>query len=360
MAAPLNAVLLVLALSAGALANIRVTDLSTMSDPQADMMSAFMGDDSIAISNMKTAGLMSQFGLFFDGQDTIGLDSGLVLSTGYATSIDHVNGEGSLSGRIRGPGDPDLSAVSNMVTKDAASFEFEFVPVHDRISFSYVFASEEYPEYVGSHFNDIFGLFINGVNCAMLPNGGGIVAINNVNAASNADFYVKNNNKEHLFEFDGFTKVLQCESAVTPGAKNHLKVVIADVEDHSFDSAVFLLQHSFSSEMCFDMIDNDEDGEVDEGCPVPDPETDNMLVRCEQLAGGDKCVKHQVQGACVVAPCTPRWVADLSGSTCCRRMDMSKHWIPCSGHISTLDFGTSICCTEEFSTKLIPTELTDC
>src|SRR6185436_9045314 len=85
------------------------------------------------------------------------------------------------------PGDPSLDAlVPGYETFDATILEFDFVCDNPTaISFQYVFGSEEYNEWVGSPFNDVFGFFLNGVNIATVPticSSGGIpVAINNVN-----------------------------------------------------------------------------------------------------------------------------------------------------------------------------------
>ena len=54
-------------------------------------------------------------------------------------------------------------------TYDATTLEFDFVAPTDVISFQYVFASDEYNEWVNSSFNDAFGFFLDGVNIAKIP-----------------------------------------------------------------------------------------------------------------------------------------------------------------------------------------------
>ena len=57
--------------------------------------------------------------------------------------------------------DQDLNlAASGGTTFDAAVLEFDFIPIGDSVIFRYVFASEEYNEYVCSNVNDIFGFLI--------------------------------------------------------------------------------------------------------------------------------------------------------------------------------------------------------
>lgn len=59
--------------------------------------------------------------------------------------------------------------------------EFDFTTTGGNLFFSFVFASEEYNEYVNSSFNDVFGFFVNGVNIALVPGTSTPVAINSVN-----------------------------------------------------------------------------------------------------------------------------------------------------------------------------------
>ncbi len=69
-----------------------------------------------------------------------------------------------------GGGDANLNAlIAPRSTFDAAVLQFNFVPEFNLIRFDYVFSSDEYNEYANTEFDDVFGFFVNGVNCATVP-----------------------------------------------------------------------------------------------------------------------------------------------------------------------------------------------
>ena len=141
-------------------------------------------------------------------------------------------------------------AVGSTNTNDAAVLEFDFVPEQDKVSFQYVFASEEYNEYVGS-FNNVFAFFLDGENIALIPETTTPVSIHNVNNDNNSEFYNDNNPSDlgtptpFSIEYDGFTVVLTAVANVEAGVPHHIKLAVADTSDSILDSAVFLAASSF-------------------------------------------------------------------------------------------------------------------
>ena len=90
----------------------------------------------------------------------LGLSGGIIISSGTAVGAIGPNNTPGFTGSIpNGPGDPDLSIISNAVTHDAAVIQFDFVPVSDTLKFNYVFGSEEFMEYC-NQYNDSFGFFL--------------------------------------------------------------------------------------------------------------------------------------------------------------------------------------------------------
>ena len=112
----------------------------------------------IVVSNASFIGDPDQIG-FFDGiNSNVGIDSGIVLSTGDIYTVVGPNDDDGWANSTSygGAGDAALNALIGGVTHDASVLEFDFVPTSGTISFRYVFGSEEYLEYVGS-INDAFG-----------------------------------------------------------------------------------------------------------------------------------------------------------------------------------------------------------
>lgn len=175
-------------------------------------------------------------------------------------SYDQVAVSGFLNKAVKG-GDSDLSGeIKGLKTFDARVIEIKFVPTADTLYYRYVFASEEYEEYVCSQYNDIFAFYLfekggKKKNVAIVPNQNLPVSINTVNNGNPANPYCKktnsylfqkNNGKQNLL-YDGFTKVLDIREKVTPGKEYYLKIAIADASDGFWDSAVLLENGSIFS-----------------------------------------------------------------------------------------------------------------
>jgi len=211
-----------------------------------DELADFVAGPGIIASNPVFTGDPRAAGLFVDPDALVGFEAGALLSSGDVRLLPG-NDSRRTSTSFREPGDPDLQALVGIGRNgDAAVLEFDFVPNSDTVSIDYVFGSEEYNEFVGNLFNDVFAFFINGTgsadNCAVLEDGS-IVSINTVNSGQNADQYI--NNDPSVFdpvpfdiEPDGFTVVLTCQATVTPGAVNTAKLAIADFSDLGIDSYV--------------------------------------------------------------------------------------------------------------------------
>ena len=229
---------------------ITTTNLTSVTPQQVAQMLAGAG---VTVSNVTFTGANVAGGTFSGGlADGLGIESGVILSSGDIANGVGPNDSDGIGTCHKRPGDVDLNAILGQpgATGDAAVLEFDFVPATGNVSFRYVFASEEYNEYVGQ-FNDIFAFFIDGENVALVPSTMTPVAINTVNLTSNSIYY-RNNDLSDLgmptpfgTQFDGFTTVLTAVKTLTPNVSHHIKLAIADNVDCILDSAVFLQAGSF-------------------------------------------------------------------------------------------------------------------
>lgn len=242
-----------------------------------------------------------QVGGFNGANCNIGMPAGVILATGSIFNALGPNDVGSstLGGGSFGFGDPDLlaaSLLSNPSTtgiNDAAILEFDFIPTGDSLQFDFVFASEEYLEFVTQPgqtggVNDVFGFFISGpgisgpysgnsANIALIPGTTDPVTINTVNDFSNTAFYVDNgdgytppfNTDPSYVQYDGFTVPITARAHVICGETYHIKIALGDANDTAWDSAVFLAAGSFSSnavELSSQIDFGGQDSTIFEGC----------------------------------------------------------------------------------------------
>ncbi|MBL7779036.1 MAG: choice-of-anchor L domain-containing protein [Chitinophagales bacterium] len=218
-------------------------------------LSNLMGGECVAISNVSYQGPPQAFSYFEDSAVSFGISRGIVISTGIAnTDLSYPAGFFA-STNLNMPGDIDLTnslqqtSGTSYVTYDAVKIEFDFSsPVLDTVFVNYVFASEEYPEYVCTSFNDIFAFYVTDPtnsttqNIATIPGTNYPVSINNINnlpCTLAPQLYIDGTNST-LHCFDGYTVPLTASFIAQPGITYHLKIVIADAGDGVFDSGVFL------------------------------------------------------------------------------------------------------------------------
>lgn len=209
-------------------------------------------------------------GSFTTVSSNLGLDAGIILTSGLASSIAAPASDFSSDNNGTGS-DPDLLSIISALnptfpeSNDRAVLEFDFIPTGDSVKFNYVFGSEEYPSFNCSpQYNDVFGFFISGpgisgpftnnaMNIAVVPGTTLPVSIANIHGNQggscgpvNDQYYVDNQNGTTVV-YNGFTTVLQARAQVECGQTYHIKLAICDAGDSSFDSGVFLEAGSFTS-----------------------------------------------------------------------------------------------------------------
>ena len=197
------------------------------------------------------------YGTFTNGNLTnLGINGGVLLTTGTAATggpppVTGVNAPASsfASTDNTGAGNNLLTGIAGATTYEECRLEFDITPSCATLQMSYVFGSEEYPEFVNQGFNDAFGFFITGpnpgggtynnVNIANVPGSGNPVTIDNINSSLNSQYYIDNSGSSTIV-YDGLTTPLTASVSVTPCAIYHMILVIADGGDGIYDSGVFL------------------------------------------------------------------------------------------------------------------------
>ena len=230
-----------------------------------------------------------QIGTFqSNGYQLLQMDSGVVMTTGNVSVAPGPNTAGSHSVSVSGAyTDTQLGTWSGFSVTSCATIDFDFVSISPFVAVNYCFGSEEYPEYVCSSFNDVFGFLITGPdpvtganstwNAAIIPHTissahphGIEVTINAVNQGmvgssssssqtgcytTYSDFYVINHtpgasggpNNTPGVQYDGFTQKLSANATLVPCQQYHMHISVCNVSDNAYDSGVFLEKKSFNS-----------------------------------------------------------------------------------------------------------------
>jgi len=170
-------------------------------------------------------------------------DTGVILSTGRVRDYTQSNGDPnrspSTSTNTPGPNnDPLLNAAAGTSTFDAAILEVDFIPTGNVMSLQFQFASEEYPEFTGSAFNDLFAIWMNG-NLVTSPIFN-VTQVNSINQASTPNLIQDNTGDDFNTEMDGITVTLSVTMPVDVGEVNTLRIGIADVADTAYDSNILI------------------------------------------------------------------------------------------------------------------------
>ena len=205
-----------------------------------------------------------QSGIFTGGKELIGIDSGVVLSTGYCIYAMDIPDIGTSVATEVGTDDdakdPDLEKIAEVNICDTVSLEFSVIASSDQLKFNYVFNTGEFDQDV--EYNDLFGLFVKKgdgdfKNIAFLPDcpekGDYKMPVTTENIRRAIDSGRSDLGSYGMFTTDGSegygqTSVYTAQTEVTPGEKITLKFVIADASDGDVNSNVYIEAESVSFE----------------------------------------------------------------------------------------------------------------
>ncbi|MBL7828643.1 MAG: choice-of-anchor L domain-containing protein [Saprospiraceae bacterium] len=259
--------------------------------PQSLISNVFLGD-GVDVLSVNYSGNARAVGYFSGGSQAIGIERGILMTSGYASKPTLGFGPTDLGQNFASNSngstatDANLGSIATSALRDVAVYTISFIPTADTLRFRYCFASEEYPEYSCTNFNDVFGFFIQGpgyptpTNIAKIPGTNLPVSINNIHPYNdqnnpnpdpcfpfNSQYYNSNANTMQQPVYDGFTDVFTAMAVVQPCQAYTIKLAIADVFDSAYDSGVFLEARSFGTAALRVAVNTPgADGSIAEGC----------------------------------------------------------------------------------------------
>src|SRR5690554_827573 len=108
--------------------------------------------EGVEVFNINYTGSNQAIGTFDATNTSVGIDEGILITTGTINKgPEGPHGPNNRKDAGLDNGAAGYLPLSNLVngkTFNAAVLEFDFIPYSDTVRFKYVFASEEYPEYV--------------------------------------------------------------------------------------------------------------------------------------------------------------------------------------------------------------------
>ncbi|MEP3383416.1 MAG: choice-of-anchor L domain-containing protein [Flavobacteriaceae bacterium] len=213
-------------------------------------------------SSTGTVESVNGIGYFNSNGSNFSYQEGIIISTGNAVDAEGPNIFVQSSGTEAWLGDSDLTNITGTRNLFNASYiSFNFISLTNRMSFNFLFASEEYQDDFQCTFSDVFAFILtdsngNSTNLALVPGTEDLVSattirpgISGLCEAKNIGFYGRSNNDDSAISMAGMTRSMVASSEVTPGEVYSIKLVIADNLDAAFDSAVFLEGSSFSTDI---------------------------------------------------------------------------------------------------------------
>ncbi len=219
--------------------------------------------NGITVTNASLNAGINSTGTFTYTGGNLGIPNGVLLTSGRASVVANPGTNFSSVQNGNNQSDPDVTAISSQARYDVCFLEFDFIPVCDTLHITYVFGSEEYPQYI-MQYNDVFAMFLTGPNpaggtytsrnIATLPNGTTPVSIFTVNGgwpigtgASNPAYYVDNYTSPNSdITYDGYTVPITSIISVVPCQTYHMKIAVVDALNGRYDSGVFIQGNTFT------------------------------------------------------------------------------------------------------------------
>ncbi len=177
-------------------------------------------------------------------------DEGIAMSTGDL-SKNLENNQNYPVSYSKSLGGPLIDKIGSYRVYDPCIISFDFeAPAEGHLVMDYAFASNEYLQYSLSKYNDKFGIIVNGINYAVVPNTNPkqYIAINTINQKYNTEFFRFNTGPNSLklpIALRGLTSTFSSDAKLIAG-KNKVKIIIGDAYDAALDSVLFIRSKSMA------------------------------------------------------------------------------------------------------------------
>ncbi|PZR15117.1 MAG: hypothetical protein DI539_18370 [Flavobacterium psychrophilum] len=202
-------------------------------------------------------------GYFQANNSDFPFESGIILSSGDALNAAGPNTGTISTGSQEWPGDTDINTFlydgsTTYTSKNASALEFDFVPQTNQISLDYIFASNEYGQFQCNWGDGVVILLkdltdgTDYMNMATIPGTTVPVSIKtirsnlynssctSINQTFFGNYYPVSAPTSAPINFRGDTVAMTASASVISGHTYHIKIVIADMNDAIYDSAVFI------------------------------------------------------------------------------------------------------------------------
>lgn len=201
-------------------------------------------------------------GTFSNTSGTYGIGPGIVFTTGAVEERSYTDPDSNLAVTASGYGDGPNRVTDNstayfddpllFISKPATAeqedllqpispfphfdvteliISFDVQAGYDRVAFDLAYGTDEYIEFQGSDFIDIFAVFLNGMNIALISG--------NIFNVDHPDFAAVTGTELDGLLAPGGIPLLSLSGSVNPGS-NTLRFIIADTGDSVLDSTVYL------------------------------------------------------------------------------------------------------------------------
>ena len=233
----------------------RASELSMNQFASAWQMAQTIFGDGVVVTGASYSGSTYSSATYSGGDSTTpGVtpgDTGVILSTGDVADFTNRRGDPNKNANTSTNsggrnGDPDFESISDVPTYDAASLEVDFIPTGDVMTMTFVFSSDEYPEYSNSVYNDVVGVWVNGTHVPLSVTQTS-ASVTEINQNENINLYKDNTGDDYNTEMDGFTVTMTLTFPVVSGEVNTIKIGIADASDSNYDSNLLIAGDSLQT-----------------------------------------------------------------------------------------------------------------